>query len=48
MTAAEPTPDPVICAARETRADGNYECVRPPVHVDQPHYWVLLNTRGRV
>lgn len=39
-------PGPIICAARETRPEGQFECVRPPGHVDQGHYWVLLN-RGR-
>jgi hypothetical protein len=37
----------VICAARETRPDGNYECVRPPEHPEHAHYWVKLCTGRR-
>lgn len=40
-------PEPVICAARETRNDATYECVRPPDHPNLGHYWVrLTNTPG--
>lgn len=36
----------VICGAKETRPDGRYECVRPPGHDDQAHYWVRLVQRA--
>lgn len=32
---------PVICGYRETRPDGNYECVRPTGCLG-PHYLVRL------
>lgn len=47
MTTLPPTnPGPIICAAREQRADGTHEYVRPPGHVNQGHYWVLLVRTG--
>ena len=46
-TAPEPNWPPVVCGARETRTDGNYECVREPVRPDFPHYFQKLNTGRR-
>lgn len=46
MTDTEPTYPPVVCGARETRPEGQYECIRPPEHTDQPHVWFRLVTRG--
>ena len=44
MTHLPPThPGPIVCGQRETRTDGNYECIRPPEHPDQAHYWVRLS-----
>lgn len=45
---AEATNDdgPVVCGQRETRGDGNYECVRPPSHDSEAHYWVRLEVRA--
>jgi hypothetical protein len=41
----EPTAHPkVVCGERETRPDGNWECVRPPLHPGEGHYWVRLAT----
>jgi hypothetical protein len=42
---AEPYPFPVVCGARQTLADGQYECVRPPPHPDKAHAWVRLTVR---
>lgn len=33
--------EPVICGARETRPDGNHECINP-LPCDGRHYYVLL------
>jgi hypothetical protein len=41
MTTTEP-PEPVICGTRETRPDGNYECIERPEHTDRGHVWFRL------
>lgn len=37
----------VVYGERETRTDGTHECVRPPEHPDEAHYWIKLNVGRR-